>query len=278
MRFHTGGDVHRVAPDVVELLSFADDASHRRTGVDADAHGDLLAELVREFAHDIEHVQRHLGDRAGVVRPRLRHAAGHHIGVADRLDLLQPMLLGEPVELEKDAIEEADQRCAGKRRGAGGEADDVGEKDGDGRQIVGDHLARLVLEALRDRCRHQIEQQPFGALVLGLEGILIFLRPAEGVERRDQVEHRRHADRQQERCRRHFRRQAHQVGLRRKRQFDDREDDEQCRKVKGDEFQPPRTEHHDQRRGTGEQEILETGIRAGDPGIDGVAAIAVAHR
>ena len=55
------------------------------------------------------HRQRHRRHRGEMVRIRLDQSAGDHVGVADGLDLLQPVLAGELVEAGEDAIQQLDQ-------------------------------------------------------------------------------------------------------------------------------------------------------------------------
>ena len=52
------------------------------------------------------HLERHVGDRGRVVRTRHGQPTDDHVGVADRLDLLEPELLGELVECGEDVIEQ----------------------------------------------------------------------------------------------------------------------------------------------------------------------------
>ena len=58
--------------------------------------------------HRVDHVEGHERERAGVVGPRRRDARGDHVAVADRLDLLEPVPLGEGVEVAEQAVEHAD--------------------------------------------------------------------------------------------------------------------------------------------------------------------------
>ena len=57
----------------------------------------------------VDHRQRHVGDRMRVVRSRLGQAANHHIGVSDRLDLLDPKVERQPVKLRKQSVQKTDQ-------------------------------------------------------------------------------------------------------------------------------------------------------------------------
>ena len=79
--------------------------------VDADADAERLAAARRDLGDDVEHVERHLGDRLGVIGARLRQPAGDHVAVADRLDLLEAVLLGEVVERAEQLVEHADDRA-----------------------------------------------------------------------------------------------------------------------------------------------------------------------
>lgn len=56
------------------------------------------------------HLEGEVADGVGVVRARLGHTTCHHVGVADRLDLLQSALLDEAVELAEHLVEQGDQR------------------------------------------------------------------------------------------------------------------------------------------------------------------------
>ncbi len=92
------GDIDRVAPQVVDELLLADHAGHHRPGADADADlhpGGVDGEVpVQQVAHG----QRHVGDRGAVIVGVLIQATGHHVGIADGLDLLQAEALGQFVE------------------------------------------------------------------------------------------------------------------------------------------------------------------------------------
>ena len=62
------------------------------------------------------HRERHLGDRLGMVVARDRHAAGDHVGVADRLDLLDAVALARASQRAKTLIEQ--RHDVRRRRGA----------------------------------------------------------------------------------------------------------------------------------------------------------------
>ncbi len=80
------------------------------------------------------------GQGSRVVRPGVGNARGDHVGVADGLDLLEPVRSREVVEVAEEAIEQPDDLRGRKALGAWGEVDDVGEEDGCGRELVGDRL------------------------------------------------------------------------------------------------------------------------------------------
>ena len=103
-------------------------------------------------AHRVEHVQGHQGERAGVIRARRRNAGGDHVAVADRLDLLEPVSLGQGVEVAEQVVEHADDLGRRQVLGMRREIDDVGEQDRRGGELVGDGLG-LRLELLGDRAR-----------------------------------------------------------------------------------------------------------------------------
>ena len=89
-------------------------------------------------ARGIDHVEAEVGQRAGVVRARVGHARRDHVRVADRLDLLEAVALGEIVEVAEQPVEQADD--LGRRQAVGSrrEVDDVGEQHRRRRELVGD--------------------------------------------------------------------------------------------------------------------------------------------
>nr|WP_205629610.1 hypothetical protein [Jiangella muralis] len=122
MALHPARGVDGVAPQVVDELAPADDAGHHGSGV----HADPEPQAVRAGPTTLalaQHRQRHLRDGLAIVT-RNRYAAGHHVSVADRLDLLQSVLVGQPVEGGEDAVEESHhlfrRQCRRQRREADG--------------------------------------------------------------------------------------------------------------------------------------------------------------
>ena len=70
-------------------------------------------------AHRCLHVERHLRDRVRVVPPRGMGTPANHVTVADRLDLLEPMALGEHIEMAEQVVEDADHPVGGRRSASG---------------------------------------------------------------------------------------------------------------------------------------------------------------
>ena len=97
--------------------------------------------------------------RAGVVVGSLGHAADDHVGVADRLDLLQPVALDEAVEDREDVVQDADQLVRRQRRRQPGELDDVGEQEGHVVEAVGDQRL-AVPQPIGDRLGQDVQEQP----------------------------------------------------------------------------------------------------------------------
>ncbi len=115
-RLHAARDVHGRAPDVERELALADDAGHRRPGVNADAQFHLHAVGRAKPADLLQHGAglQHRG--LGVIRPRIGQAEGRHVGVADGLDLLGAELGRQRIEGREHRIEELHQ-LAGRSAG-----------------------------------------------------------------------------------------------------------------------------------------------------------------
>ena len=98
------------------------------------------------------HVERHLGDRLGVVGAWLGQPGHDHVGIADRLDLLEPVALGQPIEGAEDLVRDGHDAVRLGAFDERREVDDVGEQDRDIVVGFGDP-ALLALEAVGDRLR-----------------------------------------------------------------------------------------------------------------------------
>ena len=136
---HAAGHVHGVAPQVVAELAGPDHPGHHRAGVHADANCQRPTARIDAAGHLVANCQRHLGHCLGVVGARVGQASGDHVGVADGLDLLQTLLLGEPVEDREQLIEGLHDLLWADPLAAPGEVHNVGEQDGDLGEGVGDH-------------------------------------------------------------------------------------------------------------------------------------------
>src|SRR5215217_7700454 len=111
---------------------------------------------------------RHLGHCLGVVGARVGQTPGHHVGVTDRLDLLQPVALGEPIEGREQVVEGLHDLLRGDLLAAAGEIHDVGEQHGDVGEPIGDHPLGLF-ESGRDRGRQDVEEQSLGFLAFQVQ-------------------------------------------------------------------------------------------------------------
>src|SRR5829696_8038186 len=98
VRFHTARGVDCVAPQVVAEFLPSNDAGHHRSGVDAYAKLKRLAAGVVMVGHLVAHGECEVSHCLGVVGARFGQSASHHVGVADRLDLLQAVMPSEFVE------------------------------------------------------------------------------------------------------------------------------------------------------------------------------------
>src|SRR5260370_36453250 len=75
---HPLGGVYGVAPDVVDEFVGAEHASNQRAGVEADAQLKPLADDPARGLDGLEHRERHLRNRGGLVRSRLGKTARRH--------------------------------------------------------------------------------------------------------------------------------------------------------------------------------------------------------
>ena len=107
-RFHTGGGVYGVAPDVVREFFAADDACDEGTGMNADANVpvwfiffeflfSLIAHECLNFKGGHDHVN-------GVILVRAGYPAGTHIAVADGFEFFYVELLGDSVEIREAQV------------------------------------------------------------------------------------------------------------------------------------------------------------------------------
>ena len=168
-------EVYGVAPDVVAELLASDDAGHDRPRRQPHAHVQVVAGLGAELADGVLHGKRHMGQAKREVGRGLGDAGRDHVGIADGLDLLDAVALGQ-------AIEHGDQRVQHRYGLAGAEAArerhearDVGKEDRRLGERVGHGLGGLGLQPLDNGVRQDVAQERVG-LGLGVLG------QAEGIE------------------------------------------------------------------------------------------------
>ena len=121
-----------------------------------------------------------------------RNARGDHVAIADGLDLLEPIPLGEVVEVTEQVIEVADHLGGRETLRPGREVDDVGEQDRGRPELIRDRLG-LGLQPVGDRARQDVEQKVLGLCLLDPERCERIAALAG--EHREQREHDGAADR-----------------------------------------------------------------------------------
>ena len=142
-------------------------------------------------SHGLAHVEGHERHHPGVIRAGRRHARRDHVGIADRLDLFDVVLLGQEVEVREEVVEETDDlgrlQAVRQRR----EVDDVGEQDRGRGELVRDRGV-VGLEPLGDRPRQDVQQEGLGTVLLDPQRRECLLALAD--ERREEPEHDRSRD------------------------------------------------------------------------------------
>jgi len=160
---HPARRIDRVPPQVVDELASSDHTGHHGTGIDTDPEPDPVRPGAPAIAL-AKHRERHVGDGLTVVGARHRDTARDHVGVADRLDLLQPVLVRQPIEGGEHVVEQLHDLLRRQRGRERGELHDVGEEHGRFLEAVRDHLV-AALQARGHGPRQHVQQQPLGARV-----------------------------------------------------------------------------------------------------------------
>ena len=73
-----------------------------------DADAEVFAVLGAQYLDAREHVERELGEGEGVILAPVE-TSDDHVGVADRLDLLQPQPIEQIVERREELVQALDQ-------------------------------------------------------------------------------------------------------------------------------------------------------------------------
>jgi hypothetical protein len=114
------------------------------------------------LSHNIQHIDGKGHDHLDVIRSWLRQPGSDHVGVADRLDLLQAIFLGQFVKLAEDRVQQIDHIYRiGLRRHAG-EINYVGEQHRHLTVTIGD-CSRVFLQPRGDWSGQDIQQEIVGA-------------------------------------------------------------------------------------------------------------------
>ena len=100
-----------------------------------------------------------------MIEARRRHAGGDHVAVADSLDLLEPVTLGQQIEVGEQAVEHAHHLGWLQSFRERGEVDHVREQDRCCLDLVGDRR-RVGLELVGDGARQDVQQQVLGLVLL----------------------------------------------------------------------------------------------------------------
>ena len=129
----------------------------------SDPHLESQAPAGHHIAERRLHAEGHGRHRVGVVGPGHRQPGHGHVGIADRLDLLDPVDVGEVVERREDFVQQADQMPGVGVLRKLSETLQVGEENGDLWKAVCDR-GFAVLETVCDLFRQDVAEQPLRLL------------------------------------------------------------------------------------------------------------------
>src|SRR3954452_1965140 len=107
---HPAGDVHRIAPEIVDKPPLPNDARNDRPCIDSDPEiqrAEIVGRMMLDF---VEHIECKFGYRLGMVVADQRQATHDHVGVADRLYLFKPPSFCESVKRAEYLVEESHQQ------------------------------------------------------------------------------------------------------------------------------------------------------------------------
>ena len=152
-------EVHRVAPDVVGELPFADHAGDDRSRRDPTPHPDRVSRRPPHHPGSGDDLERHPDGGVGMVRHRDGRARDGHVRVADRLDLLEAVPVGELVEPAEELVEGVGELLGRGAGGLFGRPDRVDEDHAHVVERLGDPLTGGVLELLDHGLRQDVQQQ-----------------------------------------------------------------------------------------------------------------------
>src|SRR5215472_3555980 len=142
--FHAAGEVHGIAPEIVDELSDANDASDDWTAVKPNAQLEAQSLLLPVLLCGFHHSECHGRHSFGVVGAGLGQAADRHVTISDGFDFFDAQFTRCLIEQAEQAIQHLDNLRRGylarKRR----ESDDIAKQDCDVRKAVSDLVFTLL--------------------------------------------------------------------------------------------------------------------------------------
>ena len=128
--FHPARNIYRIAENVVDQATLADDPRDHAAGVQPDAdmplHGSVPVAFI-DASGEGECAIDSSGRRGGVC---FGHSRDRHIGVADCFDFLQTVMVDDIIEFLENLVQLRDEMGGRHDRDGIGESFEVGEDDG----------------------------------------------------------------------------------------------------------------------------------------------------
>ena len=106
--FHTCGQVHCIAPNIVAEFLSADDTCKDRPGGHTYPHVQFDVILGPNLLNHVQHVLSHFDSTYSMVIATIRNTGNRHISVTNRFDLFYTMLRCQTVKSANNRIEEFD--------------------------------------------------------------------------------------------------------------------------------------------------------------------------
>ena len=145
-RGQLAGNVHRIAPKIVEEFATANDAADHRAGIDADHEGKPGGLVAVEEPDDPRHFLGELDHASHMVRTVHGQSADCQIGGADGFDFLDAGFLRGVVKGGDEVAEEGERLGITEARAELLQPEDLGKKNSDiGKLAVGPLVALAAL-------------------------------------------------------------------------------------------------------------------------------------